>query len=108
LSIAYPTRTRGRRAKTNRIDGEALLRALLAYKRGEPRVCAMVKVPAPEEEDRRRLCRERIADNDATLCQEVLNIAVAQSEPEIEPDGMPDGVRWKSMPSIRNWLHGSL
>jgi hypothetical protein len=59
LSIAYPTRTRGRRAKTNRIDGEALLRALLAYKRGEPRVCAMVKVPAPEEEDRRHLCRER-------------------------------------------------
>ena len=39
--------------------GEALLRALLAYKRGEPRVCAMVKAPAPEEEDRRRLCRER-------------------------------------------------
>jgi transposase len=28
-------------------------------KRGEPRVCAMVKAPTPEEEDRRRLCRER-------------------------------------------------
>ena len=41
------------------IDGEALVRALLAYKRGEPRVCAMVKAPTPEEEDRRRLCRER-------------------------------------------------
>ena len=40
-------------------DGEALVRALLAYKRGEPRVCAMVKAPTPEEEDRRRLCRER-------------------------------------------------
>src|SRR5208282_655870 len=38
---------------------EALLRALLANKRGEPRVCAMVRVPTPEEEDRRRLCRER-------------------------------------------------
>jgi transposase len=49
---------RRRRAKTDRIDGEALVRALLAYKRGEPRVCAMVKVPTPEEEDRRRLCRE--------------------------------------------------
>src|SRR4051812_20965207 len=33
---------RRRRAKTDRIDGEALVRALLAYKRGEPRVCAMV------------------------------------------------------------------
>ena len=53
------TSRRRRRAKTDRIDGEALLRALLAYKRGEPRVCAMVKAPAPEEEDRRRLYRER-------------------------------------------------
>jgi transposase len=53
------TSRRRRRAKTDRIDGEALLRALLAHKRGEPRVCAMVKAPAPEEEDRRRHCRER-------------------------------------------------
>ena len=50
---------RRRRAKTDRVDGEALVRALLAYKRGEPRVCAMVRTPTPEEEDRRRLCRER-------------------------------------------------
>src|SRR3954470_19498965 len=34
------TSRRRRRAKTDRIDGEALVRALLAYKRGEPRVCA--------------------------------------------------------------------
>jgi transposase len=53
------TSRRRRRAKTDRIDGEALLRTLLAYKRGEPRVCAIVKAPTPEEEDRRRLCRER-------------------------------------------------
>ncbi len=53
------TSRRRRRAKTDRIDGETLLRALLAHKRGEPRVCAMVRVPTPEEEDRRRLCRER-------------------------------------------------
>ena len=56
-SIATPRRRR--RAKTDRLDGETLLRALLAYKRGEPRVCAMVVAPTPEEEDRRRLCRER-------------------------------------------------
>src|SRR5450432_4911023 len=48
-----------RRAKTDRIDGEALLRALLAHKRGEPRVCSMVVPPSPEEEDRRRISRER-------------------------------------------------
>jgi transposase len=52
---------RRRRAKTDKIDGEALVRALLAYKRGEPQVCAMLRVPTPEEEeeDRRRLVRER-------------------------------------------------
>jgi transposase len=53
------TSRRRRRAKTDRIDGEALLRTLLAYKRGEPRVCTMVRAPTPEDEDRRRLCRER-------------------------------------------------
>lgn len=50
---------RRRRVKTDRIDGETLVRTLLAYKRGEPRVCSMVKAPTPEEEDRRRICRER-------------------------------------------------
>ena len=53
------TSRRRRRAKTDRIDGEALVRALLAYERGEPRVCAMVRVPTPEDEDSRRICRER-------------------------------------------------
>jgi transposase len=53
------TSRRNRRAKTDGIDGEALVRTLLAYKRGEPRVCAMVRAPTPEEEDHRRLCRER-------------------------------------------------
>ena len=53
------TSRRRRRAKTDGIDGETLVRTLLAYKRGEPRVCAMVKAPTPEEEDCRRLSRER-------------------------------------------------
>jgi transposase len=53
------TSRRHRRAKTDKIDGEALVRTLLAYKRGEPRVCAMVTAPSPEDEDRRRICRER-------------------------------------------------
>jgi hypothetical protein len=39
-SIAVPRRRR--RAKTDAIDGETLLRTLLAWKRGEPRVCAIV------------------------------------------------------------------
>jgi transposase len=50
---------RSRRAKTDKLDGEALVRTLLAYKRGEPRVSAMVTVPSADDEDRRRICRER-------------------------------------------------
>lgn len=52
---------RKRRVKTDRIDGELLVRTLLAHKRGEPRVCAMVRAPEPQDEDRRRLTRERKA-----------------------------------------------
>ena len=50
---------RRRRAKTDRLDGEVLLRSLLSFKRGDPCVCAMVRPPSPEEEDRRRNSRER-------------------------------------------------
>ena len=53
------TSRRARRAKTDRIDGETLVRTLMAFKRGEPRVCSMARVPTPQEEDRRRVCRER-------------------------------------------------
>ena len=50
---------RHRRVKTDAIDGETLLRTLMAWARGERRVCSMVRAPSPEEEDRRRLTRER-------------------------------------------------
>ncbi len=50
---------RARRAKTDRIDLEQMMRALLAYLRGEPRVCSVVRVPTIEDEDRKRRNRER-------------------------------------------------
>ena len=50
---------RNRRAKTDRIDAEKLLRTLMSWARGERRVCSMVRPPTPEEEDGRRLTRER-------------------------------------------------
>jgi transposase len=50
---------RGRRAKTDNIDLEKLMRVLLAYLRGEPRVCSMLHVPSVEDEDRKRRTRER-------------------------------------------------
>jgi transposase len=52
---------RKRRRKTDAIDVETLLRTLMAWARGERRVCSMVHPPTPEAEDRRRLSRERAA-----------------------------------------------
>lgn len=50
---------RSRRTKTDRIDGELLLRTLMAYLRGEPRVVRIVRVPSVAQEDARRASRER-------------------------------------------------
>lgn len=50
---------RARRAKTDRLDAEALVRVLMAYARGERKVCSMVRVPTADEEDAKRQHRER-------------------------------------------------
>ncbi|MBV9194547.1 MAG: IS110 family transposase [Solirubrobacterales bacterium] len=52
---------RNRRAKTDRVDAEGLLRTLMAFLRGERQVCSMVRPPTREAEDARRLTREREA-----------------------------------------------
>jgi transposase len=48
-----------RRAKTDRLDRELLVRAFLGWLRGEKRHCSMVAIPTIEEEDARRPNRER-------------------------------------------------
>ena len=53
------TDRRMRRAKSDGIDAELLLRTLLAWLRGEPRVCSMVPIPDQTDEDARRAVRER-------------------------------------------------
>jgi transposase len=50
---------RARRAKTDRLDAEALVRVLMAYARGEHKICSMVCVPTVDEEDAKRPHRER-------------------------------------------------
>ena len=94
------TSRRRRRAKTDRIDGEALIRALLAYKRGEPRVCAMVKPPTPEEEDRRRLCRERKVLTAERVCHvnRIKGLLFCQGVSNYEPLRRD---RWERLDEIR-------
>ena len=56
---SVPVDRRMRRAKSDGIDAELLLRTLLAWLRGEPRVCSMVPIPDAADEDARRCVRER-------------------------------------------------
>jgi transposase len=48
-----------RRAKTDRLDTEMLLRVFIGWLRGEPHHCKMVAIPTLEEEDAKRPSRER-------------------------------------------------
>ncbi len=48
-----------RRAKTDRLDTELLMRAFLGWLRGEKRHCSMATIPTVTEEDERRPSRER-------------------------------------------------
>jgi transposase len=50
-SIAAPS--------TSNIDAKRLLRAIVGFVQGDPQSCRVVRAPTPEEEDARRLHRER-------------------------------------------------
>lgn len=50
---------RAKRAKTDRIDAKSMIRALMAFNRGEHQVLSAVHVPSVEQDDDRRLMRER-------------------------------------------------
>ena len=58
-SASLQVNRRGRRAKTDRIDVGMLLRALIAWCRGERHVWSLVRIPSIDEEDLRRSHRER-------------------------------------------------
>jgi transposase len=82
---------RARRAKTDRLDAEGMLRVLAAWLGGDRHVCSMVRVPTPNEEDAKRPHRER-----EHLVQERLRI-----ENRIEALLFTQGIRGR--PSLRSW-----
>ena len=57
-SASIEVNRRKRRAKSDRLDVGALLRQLIRYRAGEPKVWSVVRVPTVAEEDRRQLHRE--------------------------------------------------
>jgi transposase len=57
-STSIEVKRQKRRAKTDGIDGGALLRLLWRYHNGEHEAFRVVRVPSPEDEDRRELHRQ--------------------------------------------------
>jgi transposase len=82
---------RARRAKTDRLDAEGMLRVLAGWLGGDRQVCSMVRVPTPDEEDAKRPHRER-----EHLVQDRLRI-----ENRIEALLFTQGIRGR--PSLRSW-----
>ena len=84
-SVAVPRRRR--RGKSDGIDGETLLRTLLAWRRGEPRVCSMVRPPSPQEEDRRRVVRERavLIRERIAITNRILGLLMSQGVTDYQP-----------------------
>ena len=57
--ISVPVKREHRLAKMDRLDCQLLLRAYLGWLRGEEHYCRMVAVPTDEQQDARRMSRER-------------------------------------------------
>ena len=57
-AASIPVPREHKRPKTDRLDTEMLMRALLGWLRGEPRHCRMVQIPTLEQEDAKRPNRE--------------------------------------------------
>ena len=58
-AASLPISPRAKRVKTDRVDAARMVRAMMARDRDGPEACSLVRVPSVEEEDRRRLTRER-------------------------------------------------
>ena len=73
---------------------------------------AIVRVLPPQTASDRRSEFEHPTANalvgnvEPALGKQLLNIAIAQAEPEVQPDGMLDDDRRKAMPTIRERMHG--
>ena len=82
---SIPVPREHRRAKTDRLDTEMLMRALLGWLRGEPRHCHMVAIPTLAEEDAKRASREResLVDEKTRLTNRLTLILVALGLPKV-------------------------
>ena len=59
-STSFLVNRRSRRAKTDRLDAESIVMMFRSFDQGDRTVCREVRVPTPEEEDAKRLDRERL------------------------------------------------
>jgi len=103
-SSSIEVNRRRRRAKTDRLDLDGLLRLLLRYEAGERRAFAVVRVPSDSEEDARHLHRELLtAKRDRTRVTNRIRGFLANQGLEINlagdvPGQLEEMRRWDGSP----------
>ena len=78
---------KAKQRKTDRIDAKKMVRALLAHDRGDAAVLSRVRVPSVEQEDRKRLIRERqrLVSERTSLTNAIKGLLKLQGVFDLEP-----------------------
>ena len=99
-SASIEVSRRRRRAKTDKLDAQKLVRMLVRYHDGERRVWSVVRVPTVEQEDQRQLQRTlRTAKEDRTsVTNRIKSLLATQGITLASARGVADG--WQA---LRTW-----
>ena len=95
---------RRRRAKTDRMDVTKLVSQRIRHQQGERRVWGVVRVPTPEQEERRQLHRELMtARRDRTRSTNRIKSLLATQGARLEggrglPEALPEVWTWNGLP----------
>src|SRR5215204_2505479 len=103
MSSTSPSLSTARQSQRDQ-DGHFVEVPCRAWARPRPAEITRVQPTELEHPAPDRLVR----DVEAPLSHEFLHISVAQREPDIEPDSMPDDLRRKAMTYIGDGLHPSM
>ena len=92
---------KAKQRKTDRIDAKKMVRALLAHDRGDAAVLSRVRIPSVEEEDRKRLLRERrrLVKERTSLTNAVKGLLKLHGN---RVRGLDDGVVYRRKTNLQN------
>jgi len=97
---SIPVPRRYRKVKTDRVDGEVLLRTLITHELEWPRVCSMVRVPTVEQEDEREISRhhEELVEKRSACVTRIKSMLMRHGIADYEPSRKD---RWEEFKKLR-------